>query len=58
MVLALPLHLDPIFIGAHQVSRFLLVSLSLPVLANWLRAHTGADAERTAAASQTADDRD
>jgi len=37
MVLALALHLDPIFIGAHQVSRFLLVSLSLPLLANWLR---------------------
>ena len=37
MVLALALHLDPIFIGAHHVSRFLLVSLSLPLLANRLR---------------------
>jgi membrane AbrB-like protein len=37
MVLALALHLDPIFIGAHHVARFLLVSLSLPVLAHRLR---------------------
>jgi membrane AbrB-like protein len=31
MMLALALHLDPIFVGAHHVSRFLLISLSLPV---------------------------
>jgi membrane AbrB-like protein len=37
MVLALALHLDPIFVGAHHVARFLLVSLSLPFLAHWLR---------------------
>jgi uncharacterized membrane protein AbrB (regulator of aidB expression) len=37
MVLALALHLDPIFVGAHHVARFLLVSLSLPILAHWLR---------------------
>ena len=36
MVLALALHLDPIFIGAHHLSRFLLVSLSIPLLAKWL----------------------
>ncbi len=30
MVLALSLHLDPIFIGAHHLWRFMLVSLSLP----------------------------
>lgn len=30
MVLALTLHLDPIFVGAHHLWRFLLVSLSLP----------------------------
>jgi membrane AbrB-like protein len=33
MVLALSLHLDPVFVGAHQVWRFLLVSLSLPLQA-------------------------
>jgi uncharacterized protein len=30
MVLALSLHLDPIFVGAHHLWRFMLVSLSLP----------------------------
>ena len=32
MILALALHLDPIFVGAHHVARFILISLSLPVL--------------------------
>ena len=36
MVLALALHLDPIFIGAHHLSRYLLVSLSIPLLGKWL----------------------
>jgi membrane AbrB-like protein len=31
MILALALHLDPIFVGAHHVARFMLVSLSLPL---------------------------
>ncbi len=31
MMVALALHLDPIFVGAHHVARFMLVSLSLPV---------------------------
>jgi membrane AbrB-like protein len=30
MVLALALHLDPIFVGAHHLWRFLLVTISLP----------------------------
>ncbi len=38
MVLALALHLDPIFVGAHHVARFLLVSVSIPLLARWLAA--------------------
>ena len=37
MVLALALHLDPIFVGAHHVSRFLLVSLTVPLLAGRLQ---------------------
>ena len=36
MVLALALHLDPIFIGAHHLSRYVLVSLSVPLLARWI----------------------
>jgi hypothetical protein len=35
-VLALALHLDPIYVGAHHLARFLLVSLSLPFLARRL----------------------
>jgi membrane AbrB-like protein len=37
MVLALALHLDPVFVGALHISRFLLVSLLVPVLAHRLR---------------------
>jgi len=36
MVLALALHLDPIFIGAHHLARYILVSLSVPMLGKWL----------------------
>jgi membrane AbrB-like protein len=36
MVLALALHLDPIFIGAHHLARYLLVSLSLALAGRWL----------------------
>jgi uncharacterized membrane protein AbrB (regulator of aidB expression) len=31
MVLALSLNIDPVFVGAHQLARFLTVSLSLPL---------------------------
>ena len=34
MVLALALHLDPVFVGALQLSRFLLVSMLVPFLAH------------------------
>ncbi|MEI8151346.1 MAG: AbrB family transcriptional regulator [Hyphomicrobiales bacterium] len=37
MVLALALHLDPVFVGAMHVSRFLLVSILVPVLAQRIR---------------------
>src|SRR5262245_55980439 len=36
MVLALALHLDPIYVGAHHVARFLLVSLLVAVAARRL----------------------
>lgn len=48
MVVALALHLDPIFIGAHHLSRFMLVSLSVPLLARWL----GPPPERTVEEAQ------
>lgn len=34
MVLALSLHIDPVFVGAHQLARYLTVSFSLPVFAH------------------------
>jgi hypothetical protein len=37
MVLALALHLDPVFVGALQLSRFLLVSFLVPFLAHRIR---------------------
>ena len=37
MVLALALHLDPVYVGAHHLSRFLLVSLLVPFLAHRMR---------------------
>jgi membrane AbrB-like protein len=39
MVLALALHLDPVFVGAMHLSRFLLVSLLVPFLAHRIRRH-------------------
>jgi membrane AbrB-like protein len=33
MVLALALHLDPVYVGAHHLVRFLIVNLTVPVLA-------------------------
>jgi membrane AbrB-like protein len=33
MILALALHLDPVFVGAHHLARILSVSLTLPLLA-------------------------
>jgi uncharacterized protein len=32
MVLALALHLDPVFVGAHHLARLVVVSVSLPML--------------------------
>lgn len=37
MILALALHLDPIYVGAHHLLRFLLISMALPVGARILR---------------------
>jgi len=33
MILALALHLDPVFVGAHHLTRVFVVSLGLPILA-------------------------
>ena len=36
MVLALALHLDPVYVGAHHLARFLAVSFSVAVVARRL----------------------
>ena len=43
MLLALALHLDPVFVGAHHVMRMIFVSLVMPLIARRL-AHVPADA--------------
>jgi uncharacterized membrane protein AbrB (regulator of aidB expression) len=35
MMLSLALRLDPVFVGAHHLSRFVMVSLAMP---GWIRA--------------------
>jgi uncharacterized membrane protein AbrB (regulator of aidB expression) len=47
MVLALALHLDPIYVGAHHLLRFLVVSLAIATAARRLSGRGGkADRER------------
>jgi membrane AbrB-like protein len=36
MILALALHLDPVFVGAHHLARLFSVTLALPVAVRWL----------------------
>jgi len=36
MVLALALHLDPVYVGAHHLVRFLIISFSVAVVARRL----------------------
>jgi membrane AbrB-like protein len=43
MIVALALHLDPVFVGAHHVARFLLVSLALPAFVRMSGARDDAD---------------
>jgi membrane AbrB-like protein len=46
MILALALALDPVFIGAHHLARFVVISLSLPVLAPMVARKAPAPAPR------------
>jgi membrane AbrB-like protein len=41
MVLALALHMDPIFVAAHQIARYLIVSFAIPILAGRLQRRMG-----------------
>jgi membrane AbrB-like protein len=40
MILALALHLDPIYVGAHHLARFLMISVALPIAAGIARGRT------------------
>lgn len=35
MILALALHLDPVFVGAHHLARVFTVTLALPIIIRW-----------------------
>ena len=37
MILALALHFDPAFVGAHHLARFMLVLIAIPIAIPWLR---------------------
>jgi uncharacterized protein len=37
MVLALALHMDPVFVAVHQIARFLIVSVAIPVMAGGIQ---------------------
>jgi len=41
MVLALALHLDPVYVGAHHLTRFLIVTFSVAVTARPLARNRG-----------------
>lgn len=46
MILALALQLDPVYVGAHHVARFLLISLWLPFAARMMAGHAPTDKNR------------
>jgi uncharacterized membrane protein AbrB (regulator of aidB expression) len=39
MVLALALHLDPVYVGAHHLARFLVVTISVAIAARRIAKH-------------------
>ena len=41
MVLALALHMDPVFVAAHQIARYLIVSVAIPVMAGRIQKRPG-----------------
>jgi membrane AbrB-like protein len=43
MIVALALHFDPAFVGAHHLARFMLVLIAIPVAVPWLRRRSKAE---------------
>jgi uncharacterized protein len=39
MVLALALHLDPVYVAAHHVARFVVTAFSIAIAARWIARH-------------------
>jgi uncharacterized membrane protein AbrB (regulator of aidB expression) len=50
MVLALALHLDPVYVGAHHLARFLVVTFSIAITAR--RVAPGTEERRVAAGKE------
>jgi hypothetical protein len=50
MILALALHLDPAFVGAHHLARFVMVLLAMPIIVRFIQRAKGEDEEDSAAA--------
>ncbi len=40
MVLALALHMDPVFVAVHQIARYLIVSFAIPIMAGRIQKRT------------------
>ena len=56
MVLALALHLDPVFVGAHHLARFLVVTFSVAVAARRTAKQTAASPDRKPGGEAGGDD--
>ena len=37
VILAFALNLDPAYVGTHQIARFMVLSLAMPLVYRWLR---------------------
>jgi membrane AbrB-like protein len=53
-ILAFALHLDPVFVGIHQIARFVVISLLMPFAVRGVRGATAADAAPSCDAPATA----
>ena len=56
MILALALHLDPVFVGAHHLTRVFVVSLGLPILVRYFSPPAARRRQGGGAAAEGPDD--
>ena len=45
MIMALALHLDPVFVGAHHLARVFTVTLAMPIIIRYTEAPGASNAE-------------